>query len=145
MHKRTLTPSHTLGLTSCSMCDRAGWLETDIPLPRGSALSHRKLECELGHTRRGEKMGEQPQRLNSPPTGTTLWRDRISRQTVYLCLFRWFSFFFVCNSSNLNDDCRKTDAQENINTSVTSKKTIGFLEDNAMQRWFSVRATCAES
>ncbi|XP_065811126.1 uncharacterized protein [Labrus bergylta] len=26
------------------MCERARWLETDIPLPRGSARSHRKLE-----------------------------------------------------------------------------------------------------
>ncbi len=56
-HSDTQSPSQELGLTSWSMCDRPRWLEADIPLPRGSARSHRKLECELGHTRRGRKRG----------------------------------------------------------------------------------------
>lgn len=64
-------PSHKLGLTSWGMCDGDRWLERDIPLPRGSEISHRKLECELGHTRWGrEEEGEQQAQLCSPINGT---------------------------------------------------------------------------
>lgn len=115
MHTLTLTPSHTLGLTSCSMCDGACWLETDIPLPRGSALSHRKLECELGHTRREEKMGGAATKTQL----TTDWNyimQGSDQPTNSLFVILPLLFFFVCYSSDLKDDCREKDAQENINS-----------------------------